>query len=422
MDLDRLLASPEADRQLWEDFNALCDCGGRQAGSASEAQALRFARERIASIHSSAYTERIEYAGWQLERASLSLEDGSALACHALLGTQSTPPGGLVGEVCDLGCGCEADFARCASTLKGRIALVRHEYMFGTDTIHRRRKLAWATEAGAIGFIIAHPAPGEGPVSGSSGRAGGTGIPAIATDFESAARLGMRGASSTRARLLVRGEDCIASTDMVALDLPGRNAQWIVVSAHLDGHSLGESAMDNATGVAAALAVVRTLAPHVALCARGLRLCLFSAEEWALAGSKQYLDRMAPAERDAIALNINLDTVAGDASLTALTSDFPHVGPWIDAVAHDAGVTVGTHLPTMPNSDHYNFARHGIPALRLVAGFNQPASSVRHVLTRNDLRQTVVRRDLAAATRFATRLAWHALTMDGTALAALRTR
>ncbi len=422
MDLDGVLASLEADGQLWEDFNALCDCGGRQAGSASEARALHFARDRVASIHSSAYTERIEYQGWQLERASLSLEDGTALACHALLGSQSTSPDGLNGEICDLGRGSEADFARCASALKGRIALVRHEYMFGTETIHRRRKLAWAMEAGAIGFIIAHPAPGEGPVSGSSGRAGGAGIPAVATDFESAARLAMRGSAHARVRLLVQGDDCNSSTDLIALDLPGRTDQWIVVSAHLDGHALGESAMDNATGVAAALAVVRALAPHAALCARGVRLCLFSAEEWALAGSKQYLDHMAPARRDAIALNINLDTVAGDARLTALTSDFPRLGPFIDAVAREAGVTVGTHLPTMPNSDHYNFARHGIPALRLVAGFNQSASLVRHVLTRNDLRHTVERRDLVAATRFATRLAWRALTMDEHALAALRAR
>jgi Zn-dependent M28 family amino/carboxypeptidase len=51
-----------------------------------------------------------------------------------------------------------------------------------------------------------------------------------------------------------------------------------------------------------------------------LRLCIFSAEEWALAGSKVYLDRMSQTERARMQMNINLDTVAGDDHLTALTS------------------------------------------------------------------------------------------------------
>lgn len=65
------------------------------------------------------------------------------------------------------------------------------------------------------------------------------------------------------------------------------------------------------------------LSPHLKDCERGLRLCIFSAEEWALAGSKLYLDRMSQTERARMQMNINLDTVAGDDHLTALTSDFP---------------------------------------------------------------------------------------------------
>ena len=420
--MERALATLGADACLWEDFNALCDCGGRLAGSTSEARALRFARERLTSIGGTVTMQPVSYAGWTLEGAELALDDGTALVCHPLLGTQSTLPEGLVGEVCDLGRGSEEDFARDSAELKGRIALVRHEYMFGTHTIHRRRKLGWAMDAGAIGFIIAHPDPGAGPVSGSSGRAGGVGIPAVATDFESALRLSARGGARTRARLRVLGQDSTASTEVMTLDLPGGTDQWIVISAHLDGHDLGESAMDNATGVAAAIALARALAPHLSACARGLHLCLFSAEEWALAGSKQYLDRMDPAARAAIGLNINLDTVAGDPHLTALTSDFPHLNAFVGDTARQAATDIGTYLPTMPNSDHYNFARHGIPALRLVAGFDRPASNVRHVLTRADLRNTVDRGDLLRATRIATMLAWQALTMADAELAALRMR
>ena len=44
----------------------------------------------------------------------------------------------------------------------------------------------------------------------------------------------------------------------------------------------------------------------------------------------------------------------------------------------------------MINSDHANFARVGIPAIRLVAGFRkQTGSNLRHVLTQADTRDKV---------------------------------
>ena len=407
-ELNKVLKFLETDPGLGADFNALCDCGGRRAGTASEQQALRFARERLAACGGDVHVEPVRYAGWRLKEAAeaaLTLEDGTALVCNPLLGSQSTPPSGLVAEICDLGRGSEDDFRRHAQAVRGRIALVRHEYMFSRQHLHRRRKIGWATDAGAAGFVIAHPEPGAGPVTGSSGRGGGAGIPAVATDFESAARL------KGRVHLKVIGEDYDAQTEILTLDLPGREDQWIVVSAHLDGHDLAESAMDNATGVAVALALGRALAPHVAAGARGLRVCLFSAEEWALAGSKQYLDRMSDDARRSIGVNINLDTVAGDSRLTALTSDFPQLDAFVRDVARDSGFTLGTYLPTMANSDHFNFARHGIPALRLVAGFDRPDSNIRHVLTRGDVREKVKLDELRGAARIAATLAWRALTL-----------
>ena len=69
------------------------------------------------------------------------------------------------------------------------------------------------------------------------------------------------------------------------LDLPGGRDSRIVISAHMDGHDLGQSALDNATGVAVALAAARLLAKRLGPDTPGLRICFFTAEEWALAGS-----------------------------------------------------------------------------------------------------------------------------------------
>ena len=162
--------------------------------------------------------------------------------------------------------------------------------------------------------------------------------------------------------------------------------------------------------MAAALAVARALAPHAGSFRRGLRLAFFSAEEWALTGSRVYLAAMSEAERRAIALNVNLDSVAGAGALTALCSGFAKVGDLVRDATNRAGVPVGVYQPLMTNSDHANFAAHGIPALRLVAGFNDPTSNIRHVLTAADTRDKVDLCDLRRATLAAAAITWAALT------------
>src|SRR5262249_57860559 len=120
------------------------------------------------------------------------------------------------------------------------------------------------------------------------------------------------------ARMVIDGNDYPARTRMLIADLPGRGPDWVVVSAHIDGHPHGESAMDNATGVAVALGLARLLAPHVSECRRGLRICLFSAEEWGLIGSRIWLERMDEAARRSMVINFNLHSLCGAHALAAL--------------------------------------------------------------------------------------------------------
>jgi hypothetical protein len=421
--LSSALAALARDARLWSDFLALCDCGGRQAGSPGEQRAREFALARLAAMDNSARLEQVSYAGWRYSEAVLTRldpADDKPLACNPLLGAQSTPNGGVTAEVIDLGRGTLEQFEQHARDIAGRFMLVRHEYPFAADHVHRRRKYNWAMERGAAGYIIANPFPAAGPVAGSSGRDGKAGIPAVGTDYESAAQLSARGIERPRVHLRLHGEDYPAETSVVLLDIAGLTPASVVLSAHLDGHSLAESAMDNATGVAVVLAVARAIAPLVAQCCRGLKVCLFSAEEWALAGSRQYLDRMSAAERDALTLNINLDTVGGDTHLTALTSEFPRLDSFVLQAAKQSGIALKTHQPMMQNSDHYNFARHGIPALRLVAGFNRPQCNIRHILTGADTRDKVAPTELATAARLTATLLWQALNAEEAEIAALR--
>jgi hypothetical protein len=397
----------------WSDFQSLCDCGGRLAGSASETQALAFARQRLEALPGAQLREeQVDYPGWRCRNARLTHGvTGVALPCTPLLGTAST--GGLMAEVLDLGLGRHDDFNRHPKDIAGRIVMVRHEYPFTSSHVHRRVKLSLAQEMGALGFLIAYPERDGGPVSGSTGRNGGFGIPAlgIAAETADALRPAPDGALA-RARMVVEAEDFPARVPVLIADVAGKGSDWVVVSAHIDGHPHAESAIDNATGVAVALAVAHALAPHVRACPRGLRLCLFSAEEWGLVGSRLWLERMDESARRAMVLNINLDSVAGASGLTALTSGFEVLDAWVARMLGRAGQPIATHLPLMANSDHANFAGHGIPALRLIAGFNQPRSNLRFLLTAADTRDKVRPQELDAALQLALTLTWAALSAE----------
>lgn len=402
-----------ADRHLPEDFAALCDCGGRLAGTPSEAVARDLVRRLgEAATGRPAETVPTSYDGWRATSATLEVLEADrvvALGCHPLVRTVATPPSGIEAEVVPVGRGTEAEFAALAPVLAGRIALVRHEYMFAAGHIHRRLKYAWAREAGAAGFLIASPLPTR-PVAGSSGRGREDGIPALGITPEAAARLAPMRSGYARARLTIAATEFADGTEAILFDLPGQTAETVVLSAHLDGHDLAESAMDNATGVAAALAVTRALAPYAGRFRRGLRLAFFSAEEWALTGSRVYLDGLTVAERKTLAMNVNLDSVAGSGHLTALCSGFPTLAAWAERTTRAAGVPVRTFLPPMANSDHANFTRHSIPALRLVAGFDEWDSNLSYVLTAADTRDKVTEVQLRLATLAAAAMVWSALT------------
>jgi hypothetical protein len=375
--------------KIWADMEAICGTGGRLTGSESELKATALLADIGAEATGcAARHETFPYGGWVGGAASVTLASGDRLTANPLLRSAATPASGIVAEVIDLGRGTPEEFAAHRNEIAGRIALVRHELMFAAGTVHRRVKYNAAVEAGAVGFLIAGPLAGN-LVAGSSGRGSEAGIPAAGISPETAAALARTGAGYARVRLDVEGADRPGVAANLIFDMAGQTAGQVVLSAHIDGHALGESALDNATGLAVALAVARELRANIAGRKRSLRVAFFNAEEWALTGSEIHIASLGSAERDAIALNVNLDTVAGGQRLTALTSGFAGTEPFLLKCSEAAGIPLNLFRPLQMNSDHGNFAKAGIPALRLVDGFNDHGARTRHLLTPLD------RRDLA---------------------------
>ncbi|KRC85863.1 hypothetical protein ASE30_02580 [Achromobacter sp. Root83] len=410
------------DAALMNDFQTICSFGGRLSGTGQDEAAMEWALKRLREIGPDVRRVSVPYDGWRCISSSLTLlgDKPLNLDCVPLLRSASTDAEGLEGAVLDLGTGRPEDFERAGDAVRGKIVLVRHEYPFSPGHVHRRRKYDMAVAQGAAAFLIANPLPGAGPLSGSSGRPrDGAGIPAAYIDHEGA--LALSAQPGARVQLHIQGEELRDSMACAGvLDLPGGRDSRIVISAHMDGHNLGSSALDNATGVAVALAAARILAGHLGPGTPGLRVCFFTAEEWALTGSARYLADMAAAERHALKININLDTVAGDDTLCALISDYPALARVVESTAERAGVPVSHWLPFMPNSDHANFARHGIPALRLVAGFDKPQSRVRHILSRGDVPDIILESEMRNALAVTCAMASLALGMTDQELDALK--
>lgn len=408
--MEAFLGRLAADPGLRADFDALCDFGGRMQGSEGAARAFDWTLARLREI-GPAVDEPVAYDGWRCIRSALTLPGGEAVPHIALFGSA---PGVVEAEVLDMGRGAPGDAGWAQA--RGKIVLIRHEYPFAPWTIHRRFKLAAAAEAGVAAALMVLPEPGIGPVSGG---ANGNPMPCFGVGIEGAARLARAG----RARLELEAEAAPATAPTLVLDLPGGGDDGrVVLSAHLDGHPLGESAIDNATGLAAALSLARAVAPELGRAKRGLTVCVFGAEEWALSGSKAWLAGLDARRREAMRFNLNLDSIAGHPRLVALTSGFTALGSFVQGAAARIGAEVAVHLPLMVNSDHANFAAHGIPALRLLAGFDAPEGALRHLLTGADTRALVPPNELKAATLVAGSILWAALTAEPAELDALRAR
>ena len=395
--------------RLWSDLNALCSFGGRFAGSASELQAREFLKQRLAAITRRAITiHQVPYNGWSREAWELKLltPNSFTLHSHPLVRSPSTPRNGIEAEVVDLGRGTLEDFDAHRDEIPGRFVLVRHEYMFATTHIHRRVKYGWAWERGAAGFLIGCHLPGDLVVTGSSG---GEEIPAFGISREGAEALAVTPHGYPRIHATAQSRTAVRNAENLIAEIPGQTDQWIVICAHYDGHDLAQSAIDNGTGVAAGLAIAGALAAADKPPRLGVRVIFFTIEEWGLLGSRAYVNQLSESERRKIALVINLDSLVGGSKLTALTSGFAELNNFVAST----GLPIDTHLPMMANSDHYNFARHGIPSLRLVSGFDEANSDLRYLLTSGDRLERIDPAALTAATESAASLANAAFFHEG---------
>lgn len=164
---------------------------------------------------------------------------------------------------------------------------------------------------------------------------------------------------------------------------PGR--PWLAVGAHLDTVPQAPGAEDNASGVGALLAVAEAIAGRTTRLP--VVLLVFGAEEPRGPsdddhhyGSREYVAGLSPAERESLRGMVSLDRVGVGAAVPACGAT-PGADPALRSLlraADRAGVPTTT-CSVVPNrsSDHWSFARVGLPGVRLggasYAGYHSPA-------------------------------------------------
>ncbi|MGH7503548.1 MAG: M28 family peptidase [Longimicrobiales bacterium] len=176
---------------------------------------------------------------------------------------------------------------------------------------------------------------------------------------------------------------------------PELREEFIVFSAHMDhigvgrpdatGDSIFNGADDDASGTAVVLEVAQAFASLRSRPARSILFLAVSGEEKGLLGSAWFTKHL-PVPAGNIVANINLDMLGRNApdTLVAIGQDYSSLGPLVQSVAlaHPSlGLVVAPDLwpeeQLFFRSDHFNFAKIGVPALYFTTGlhpqYHQPS-------------------------------------------------
>ncbi len=198
--------------------------------------------------------------------------------------------------------GCEPeDFAGFA---KGNIALIQR----GTCSFSQKAVNAQAAGASAvIIFNQGNTADRTDLLVGTLSEGTSIKIPAIATSYPFAEAL----LAEENLELLVEAEthvDHKVSFNVIAETKVGNPDNVVMLGAHLDSVAEGPGINDNGSGSAGILSVALKMKDMPVV--NKVRFAWFSAEELGLIGSTKYVASLSQAEKDKIALMVNVDMIA----------------------------------------------------------------------------------------------------------------
>jgi Zn-dependent M28 family amino/carboxypeptidase len=165
---------------------------------------------------------------------------------------------------------------------------------------------------------------------------------------------------------------------------PALRGEVIVLTAHLDhigirpavnGDTIANGALDNASGIATMLEVARGFVEAPVRPRRSMLFLAVTAEEKGLVGA-DYFAQNPTVPKASLAANVNLDMPILNYDFTnvvAFGAERSTIGPAHGRAAERVGITLQPDpLPQeglFTRSDHYRFVEQGVPAVFLMTGF-----------------------------------------------------
>ena len=348
------------------EFNRQIARWTRLSGSVEERTAADYAEEQLRAF---GYRARIV-----VHDAYISLPGAATLAithpaardvfCITHSMGRSTGPGGVAGDLVDVGKGRPEDYARAG--VAGKIALV--------DDLATPEQAVMGSRLGVAGLIFVSGRHAHemcvSPVWGNPAPSTAGTLPTIPmmsvhqADGQALRGLCRDGRVSVRVTAEVRTgwtQTPIVLADLAAGHPEAEPEMFVLFSGHLDGWHLG--AMDNGSANATTLEVARVLAGRRAAWRRGLRVAMWSGHSHGrYSSSAWYADNHWFDLAEHCVAHVNIDSVGGAGADRFVSNSMPQtagLGVW--AVREVAGAAL-TPKRVGRDSDQ-SFLGIGIPSL-----------------------------------------------------------
>jgi Zn-dependent M28 family amino/carboxypeptidase len=171
---------------------------------------------------------------------------------------------------------------------------------------------------------------------------------------------------------LLRGSDPVLKNEYVVFTA---HADHVGIGEPVNGDTIYNGAVDNASGTAALLEIARALAETKDRPKRSILFVAVAGEEEGLLGS-DYFARHPTVPASQIVANINMDGVSlfyEFKDIVALGSDYSSLNQYVDDVAEHLHLEVSPDPMPEENffirSDQYSFVKQGVPAVTIIEGF-----------------------------------------------------
>lgn len=338
-------ATADGQRALALDRKLAVDIGPRVAGSPAEATARDLLKSTLEGY---GYDVTVEPFAFDASSFLFARVDAAGTTIPAF-SMQGAASGNVTARVVVAGTGRPEDFP--PGGLAGAIALVeRSDVPFAV-------KVRDAIAAGAGAVIVYNNA--DGALLGELGDS--VSIPAVGIKQAAGRDLAARAAAGVVQATVSAPQPKATGYNIVAR--PRGVAQCATITGgHYDSVAVTGGADDNASGTASVVETARLAA--VTHLAGANCFVLFSAEEFGLFGSKDFVAKLASADVSALRAMINLDVVGRAEALVLLGSSDLVETARLAAQQLGIAATAGS-LPPGAASDHISFQEAGVPVVML---------------------------------------------------------